>query len=84
MPQPSAASFWTMRVDLVLRRDVDAARRLVEEEDRRAGHQPLGDHDLLLVAAREALGRLLVDRARLDLQRRRELGGGGDAAGARR
>ena len=41
-------------VDLELGADVDAARRLVEDEDRRLGHQPLGEHDLLLVAAGEA------------------------------
>ena len=45
------------RVDLVLGADVDAARRLVEDEDRRLRHQPLGEHDLLLVAARQALRR---------------------------
>ena len=40
-------------VDLVLGADVDAARRLVEDEDRRSAQQPFGDHHLLLVAARK-------------------------------
>src|SRR3954453_23888738 len=38
-------------VHLGLRADVDAARRVVEEQDRRLGVEPLGEHDLLLVAA---------------------------------
>ena len=46
------------RIDLVFGADVDAARRLVHDEDRRRRHQPFGDHDLLLVAAGQALGRL--------------------------
>ena len=50
------------RVDLVFGADVDAAGRLVHDEDRRLGHQPLGEHHLLLVAAGQALGRLLRAR----------------------
>ena len=46
------------RIDLDFASDVDAARRLVHEEDRRLRHQPLGEHDLLLVAAGKALRRL--------------------------
>ncbi len=34
-------------------------------------HQPLGDDDFLLVAAAQALGRVAIDRAALDLERRR-------------
>ena len=49
-------------VDLGLGADVDAARRLVEQQHARARAQPLREHDLLLVAARE-LPRALV-RAR--------------------
>ncbi len=45
-------------VDLVLGPHVDAARRLVEDEEPRVGGQPLADHHLLLVAARERLHRL--------------------------
>ena len=43
-------------VDLELRAHVDAARRLVEDDDlrRRLAHQPLPERDLLLVAAAEA------------------------------
>ena len=40
-------------VDLGLGADVDAARRLVEDQDRAARRQPLRQHDLLLVAAGE-------------------------------
>ena len=45
-------------VDLLLGADVDAAGRLVEEEDARAGGEPLADDDLLLVAAGEGGGGL--------------------------
>src|SRR5215471_1654337 len=41
------------RVDLRLGADIDAARRLVEDQDVAARRQPLGEHDLLLVAARQ-------------------------------
>ena len=44
------------RVDLVLGADVDAAGRLVEDQHLRLGHHPLGEHDLLLVAAGEVPG----------------------------
>ena len=50
-------------VDAGLRADVDAARRLVEDQHARLGRQPLGEHDLLLVAAREEAD-LLLERAR--------------------
>ena len=40
-------------VDLVLGADVDAPRRVVEQDDGRGHLQPLGQHDLLLVAARQ-------------------------------
>ncbi len=40
-------------VYLGLRAHVDAARRLVEDEDLAVPHQPFGDDDLLLVAAGE-------------------------------
>ena len=42
------------RVDLVLRADVDAAGRLVEDQHVGVGEDPLGQHDLLLVAAGRA------------------------------
>jgi len=38
-------------VHLSLGADVDAARRLVDDQQRRAARQPLAEHDLLLVAA---------------------------------
>ena len=53
-------------VDLPLRADVDAARRLVHDQDLRVGVQPLADDDLLLVAAGE-IADLLVARGRLDV-----------------
>ena len=46
-------------VDLVLALDVDAVGRLVEDEDVGARVEPLGQHDLLLVAAREVAHRVL-------------------------
>ena len=45
--------------DLALGADVDAARRVVEQEDARLGEQHLAEDHLLLVAAREGAGRLL-------------------------
>ena len=44
-------------VDLALRADVDAARRLVEDDHPRPHRQPFGEHDLLLVAARQGADR---------------------------
>ena len=44
-------------VDLELGADVDALGRLVEQQHARLGRQPLGDDDLLLVAAAERVGR---------------------------
>ena len=41
-------------VDLALRADVDAARRLVEDEHVAVAQEPFGNDDLLLVAAGEA------------------------------
>src|SRR5215217_3491986 len=58
---------------LRLRADVDPARGLVEDQDLRIGRQPLGEHDLLLVAARQRLGGL-SEAGGLDLQALRELG----------
>ena len=54
-------------VDLALGADIDAAGRVVEEEDLRRDLQPLADDDLLLVAARELVGER-PGRARLDLE----------------
>ena len=57
-------------VDLGLGADVDAARRLVEDEQHRLPGQPARQHDLLLVAAGQ-LRNLFVEVGRLD----RHLGG---------
>ena len=50
--------------------DVDAARRLVEDENARARNERSREHDLLLVAARQLAGRFVRvrcrDRERLD------------------
>ncbi len=54
-------------VDLLLGADVDASRGLIEDEDVHLRGQPLGDDDLLLVAARE-VARLLADARRLDVE----------------
>ena len=50
---PASASAAHQPVDLGLGADVDAARRLVEDHHLRLHRQPLGEHDLLLVAARQ-------------------------------
>ena len=49
--------------DLGLGADVDAARRLVEDEQLAVHAQPAGQQHLLLVAAGELADRLLGDRA---------------------
>ena len=49
----AAAQRGDERVDLLARADVDAAGRLVEEEEARRPLEPLAEHDLLLVAARQ-------------------------------
>ena len=46
-------------VDLDLGADVDAAGRLVEDQEPRLRRQPLRQHDLLLVAARQGADQLL-------------------------
>ena len=48
---PSSASAVDELVDLGDRADIDAARRLVEDDQLRLLHQRLGDDHLLLVAA---------------------------------
>ena len=53
-------------IDLVLGADVDAAGRLVEEQDLRLRQQPAAKNDLLLVAAGEVLDERLL-RRRLDV-----------------
>ena len=46
-------------IDLVFGADVDAAGRLVQDQDFRIGEQPFRQHDLLLVAAGQMAGRLI-------------------------
>ena len=50
------------RVHFRLGADIDALRRLVEDEDARLGAQPFGQHHFLLVAAGQFLDRLPVTR----------------------
>src|SRR5215213_6811762 len=71
------------RVDLLLGADVDPPRGLVEEEHAGPGREPLAEHDLLLVAAGEALRRLLRPGAADREPRDRVAGEGGLAARAR-
>ena len=52
-PRPRAASSTISAVDLGLRADVDALRRLVEDQHRGLRRQPAAERDLLLVAAGE-------------------------------
>src|SRR5699024_1710754 len=63
-------------VDLVLGTHVDAAGRLVEDEDVAVLGEPLGDDDLLLVAAGEVRHEL-ADRGRAHAQQFDLLPGGG-------
>ncbi len=46
-------------MDLGAGADIDAARRLVEDEDSRRAHQPSAEQDLLLVAAAQPADRRL-------------------------
>ena len=69
------------RLDLGLGADVDAARRVVEDEEPRGGGQHAGQEHLLLVAARE-LGELLVGSRGLDAQPLDELLGDAPLVGA--
>src|SRR4051794_10073765 len=64
---PAPGELGEQPVDLGLRADVDAARRLVDDEDLRLGREPLRQHDLLLVAAREEPDRV-VELVELQLQ----------------
>ena len=69
------------RLDLGLGADVDAARRVVEDEQPRGGGEHAGEQHLLLVAARE-LGELLVGSRGLDAQPVDELLGDAPLVGA--
>ena len=60
---PSRGQLVQQPVDLALGADVDAARRLVEDQDVAVAQQPFGDDDLLLVAAGEQPRLLAVGRA---------------------
>ena len=51
-------------VDVLLGADVEPTARVVEDEDMRSPRQPFGEHDLLLVAARQIAARRVVARAR--------------------
>jgi hypothetical protein len=59
-------------VDFGLRADVDAAGRLVEEQNIAVARQPLGDDDLLLIASRQEPDFLRL-RGRADVQKFHEL-----------
>src|SRR5262245_52325392 len=61
-------------VDLELCADVDAAGRLVQDQDLRAGEQPLAEHHLLLVAAGK-VHRLLEHAGAADVEVAAELVG---------
>ena len=50
---PSAESVADQLVDLLLGADIEAARRMIEDQDARVRRQPACEHDLLLVAAAE-------------------------------
>ena len=80
--QPLAGQLGEQPVDLGLGADVDAAGGLVDDQQLGLGGQPLGDDDLLLVAAAHR-GRVHVEGAGLHLEPRRP-GPGGLVLGALR
>ena len=82
MAMPSVGERGHVPVDLGLGADVDAARRLVEDQHLRLHREPLAEHDLLLVAARQVHHRL-VDRGGVLVRRRLHLGLGDLAARSR-
>ena len=53
---PSRGELGDLALDVGLRADVDAAGRLVEDEQLRGGRQPAREQDLLLVAAGQVAG----------------------------
>ena len=62
--RPSRGQLAHQPVDLGLGADVDALRRLVEDQHARLRRQPAGQRDLLLVAAGEVADRR-VERRRV-------------------
>ena len=68
-PLPGIRELVDDLVDLVLRSDVDASCGLVEDEHLRLGEHPLGQDNLLLVAAGQ-LADAFVDRRCLDQRER--------------
>ena len=86
--QPLAGQLAHQPVHLGLGADVDAAGRLVDDQQLRLGGEPLREHDLLLVAARQEPDGVLEPvelqlQARRPLARQRVLGGAADQAAAR-
>ena len=92
---PLSASAAQQAVDLGAGADVDAARRLVDDQQPRLHRQPLGEQHLLLVAAREVADDLARrsgvamrssstkrSRQRLGLARREKIAAGGDLVAA--
>src|SRR5689334_17329915 len=65
--QPGRGELPDDPVDLDLRADVDAPGRFVEDQHMRLRREPLGEHDLLLVPAREGVRRL-VDAGHPDVE----------------
>ena len=56
-PSPCRGELANAGVNLALGADVDAARRLVEQQSRGSAEHFLGEHDLLLIAARQRADR---------------------------
>ena len=52
-PRPACGQFVDERVDLAFGIDVDSSGRLIKQEHPRLRGQPLGEHDLLLIAPAE-------------------------------
>src|SRR5277367_1915053 len=66
-------------VQVGLRLDVDADRRLVDDEDLGLRRQPFGDRNLLLISARE-IAHDLTERGRANVESRDEWGDGAGLA----
>ena len=66
--EPLGGELAHARVNLALGADVDAARRLVEQQQARLAEHFLGEHDLLLIAARQRADRRSPAR-RADVER---------------
>ena len=81
-PRRASASAAQQPVDLGARADIDAARRLVDDQELRLHRQPLREQHLLLVAAREIADQLARRSASRSAARRRSCSASASALGS--